>query len=1335
MKHIGESPKTARDNVSRFASSWFGKNSGSRSVRRRLFAALRMAYRILGIKPRRGLGFLGIAAALGLASASLAMANGIYINANTDGRCASINDPQDSFAVGSPSFTQDAATYINLRNNAAECNSNNKATQTNSVLFYRPAGVTGVGATSLSLGGEIYVNGLSMLNGYVHIPMATLQMGRDTGAGFKIGSTTTKTVHAGDIAIGGQASADGSVADGTAQGFAVAIGNNSEAIGTYALSVGTAAKARGQRSTALGPSTQAEGYSALAAGRFAQAYGPNTTAVGRNAVAGIANQLTVAEGAVAVGYGARARAENAIAIGRNALVEENLRDAMALGFGATVENDFGVALGSNARTGNMVAYPTATLAGTVYNFAGGAPHAELSVGSLAQQRQVTNVASGRISSDSTDAINGSQLFAAFSEIGKTHTRVNDLEARVAALPVAGANPGQTGVAESVRAAIGDGAVINEAGVLVMPEIALKSLGATVDGNGNTIPAEQPNTLLGAISALDNEMIKNDRAIGAIIDSSLLWHPDKNAFDAERSIPQLDGDGKPLLDSEGNPLRVRENGKITNLAPGALTPESSDAVTGAQLSETNERLSDLATRADRLGEDALLWNETAGAFDASHGTSATNNISNVADGVLVNDAVNVGQLKTVASAASTAQITADAAKAAADNAQASADRAKTSADAAQEKADDALAAAGTAQTIADGAKTAADGAKGAADQAQATADRANTAAGAAQSTADSADRKADLAAQQLSGIGPDETVAGRIAESAQANQQALEAATGDLNNRIDGLNGSIGTLTEDALQWSDSKQAYSAGRGDNDKNRIVNLDAGVDDTDAVNVGQLKTIEQAAGAAKDAADAAQSAAGTAQTAAVAAQSTADSADRKADLAAQQLTGIGPGETVAGRIAESAQANQQALETAAGGLNNRIDGLNESIGNLTEDALQWDGDKQAYNAAHGDNDKNRIVNLDAGVDDTDAVNVEQLKTVEQAASVAQSTADGAKAAADGAKSAADLAQTSANTAQQTADAARGVADSADKKADRAAAQLAGIEPNETVADRIEQNRKANQDALEAATGGLNGRMDEIDSVMDSLSDDALKWDEKERAYSASRSEGGTSRLANVADGKNAKDAVNVSQLQALMDSSPIQYSAVGSSDTPNSFAPSQEVSLVGKNRDEPVRLQNVGAGRVERASTDATNGAQLYEATEATARSLGGAARVAADGSLVAPSYNVGGKTHNSVGDAVAAIDSRLTSIDSSVSDLQRTVSNNQLEARRGIAAAMAMPRADMPSAPGKVSYAAQLGHYKGATAFGAAAAIRFDTEFPFAATGAVSWAGGDDVGISVGFKGEF
>ncbi|MDO3443960.1 YadA-like family protein [Agrobacterium sp. V1] len=1250
MKHKAQSAKTAKEKVSRFAENWFGKNADSRFARRRLFAMLRMAYRVLGIKSRRGLGLLGIAAGLGLPSASLVMANGIYINANTDGRCVSINDPQDSFAVGSPTFIQDATAYINLRNNAAECNSNNKATQTNSVLFYRPAGVNGVGATSLSLGGEIYVNGLAMLNGYVHIPMATLQMGRDTGAGFKIGSTTTRTVHSGDIAIGGQASADGSVADGAAQGFAVAIGNNSEAIGTYALGVGTAAKARGQRSTAVGPSTQAEGYSALAAGRFAQAYGPNTTAVGRNAIAGIANQLTVAEGAVAVGYGARARAENAIALGRNALVEQNIRDAMALGFGATAENDFSVALGSNARTGNMVAYPTATLAGTVYNFAGGAPHAELSVGSLAQQRQITNVASGRISSESTDAINGSQLFAAFSEIGKTHSRVNDLETRMAALPAAGTNPGQTRVDESVRAAIGGGAVINEAGGLVMPQITLNSLGARVDGNGNTVPAEQPDSLLGAIAALDNEMIKNDRAIGAIIESALLWHPDKKAFDAERIVPQLDGDGRQLLDGDGNPMMVRENGKITNLAPGALTPESSDAVTGGQLSETNDRVTDLATKADRLGEDSLLWNQTSGAFDARHGTSATSKISNIADGVLVNDAVNVGQLQTVALAASTAQTAADAAKTAADNAQASAnaaqttaDGAKTAADAAQGTADNALTAAGNAQTTADGAKTAADGARAAADGAK-------TAADAAQGTADNA----------LAAAGTAQTTADGAKTTADGAKTAADAAQGTANNALTAA-GNAQTTADGAKTAADGARA------------AADAAQGTADNALTAAG---TAQMTADGAKTAADGARTAADGAKTAADAARAAADAAQGTADNA---LTAAGTAQTTADgakTTADGARAAADGAKTAADAAQGTADNALASAGTAQTTA---DGAKTAADGARA------------------------------AADAAQGTADAALAAADTAGS--QLAGIGANetvagriagVGQSTADALGGGSSvNSDGTVTAPAYGIATIGADGTAQDPTVHHNVG--DAISA----LDGNIATVNTRVDDLADDSLLWSEEEGAFSASHALEKTSRIANVTAGVVETDAVNLGQLDTVRnaaDAAQIAATAAqGTADTALRAAGTAQQAAQGAEtaagaaqasanaaqvvadnalaaagaaqntadtaRDAAATAQNTANAALAAAGNassqlagvgaDETVVGRIADLGQSTADALGGGAAVNSDGTVTAPSYGIATITpdgtkqdptaHNNVGDALSALDGNIDTVNTRVDDL--------------------------------------------------------------------------------------
>lgn len=443
----------------------------SRSQRKRISALLRLACRVLGMKRRDGigLGLLGVARAespgsgvvqkfiapvlagsLWLAAACASAANGIHINANPNGNCVSINDPQDSFATGTPTWAVDGAAHLKFRDTAAECNSANKATQTGSVLFYRPDGVSGVGATSLSLGGELFVNGPATFRGVVSINNPSnwtgpddgngprvnnsfLQMGTDTGAGFRIGSTETTTAYSTDIALGGLAKTDGRIADGTAIGAAIALGNSSRATGAYTTALGVASNATDLRATAVGASTVARGYSSLAAGRFAQSYGGSSVALGRNAITGSDADTATGEGAVAIGFGARAVANNGVALGRGTVIAADVADATAVGLNARAEHSFGVALGANAVTSAATPYPTATLAGTAYSFAGGAPNATVSVGSVAQQRQIINVGAGRISADSTDAVNGSQMFAAYSEIGKVSRQASALEARDAEL--------------------------------------------------------------------------------------------------------------------------------------------------------------------------------------------------------------------------------------------------------------------------------------------------------------------------------------------------------------------------------------------------------------------------------------------------------------------------------------------------------------------------------------------------------------------------------------------------------------------------------------------------------------------------------------------------------------------------------------------------------------------------------------------------------------------------------------------------------------------------------------------------------------------------------------
>ncbi|OXH84329.1 hypothetical protein CA831_30710, partial [Burkholderia multivorans] len=83
-----------------------------------------------------------------------------------------------------------------------------------------------------------------------------------------------------------------------------------------------------------------------------------------------------------------------------------------------------VALGSGSVTAAPNPTPTGSVGGVTHTFAGGNPTSVVSVGDKGAERQVTNVAAGRITADSTDAINGSQLFATNSAVDSLSTTVS-----------------------------------------------------------------------------------------------------------------------------------------------------------------------------------------------------------------------------------------------------------------------------------------------------------------------------------------------------------------------------------------------------------------------------------------------------------------------------------------------------------------------------------------------------------------------------------------------------------------------------------------------------------------------------------------------------------------------------------------------------------------------------------------------------------------------------------------------------------------------------------------------------------------------------------------------
>ncbi len=179
---------------------------------------------------------------------------------------------------------------------------------------------------------------------------------------------------------------------------------DSSATGANSTAVGPQAIASGANSIGMGPSAAAGGDYSAAIGNAASTSGLGDTALGASSKAAGGGAF-----ATAVGSWAQAGAAGATAIGGYA--NASAAGATAVGDHAQATTPNSVALGNNAVTGTAVKVPDYVIRGVDYTFEGSQPTGVVSVGAPGAERQITNVAAGQVSAQSTDAVNGSQLFA------------------------------------------------------------------------------------------------------------------------------------------------------------------------------------------------------------------------------------------------------------------------------------------------------------------------------------------------------------------------------------------------------------------------------------------------------------------------------------------------------------------------------------------------------------------------------------------------------------------------------------------------------------------------------------------------------------------------------------------------------------------------------------------------------------------------------------------------------------------------------------------------------------------------------------------------------------
>ena len=287
------------------------------------------------------------------------------------------------------------------------------------------------------------IQGVAIGNGAAHYRDNAVALGNNAQTRAKDGIAIGNNAESGiqndpqykvnnSVAVGNSARAHG--------GSGVALGNDTYALGGSSVAAGNAAWALGERSTAIGNNAHSEGYGSIAMGREASALSTqdgdkkNVVAIGDDAQATGSRSIALGVSAQAgtlervrdrsvykdnpeliTKLKAQKEVTDAVAIGSEASVQEN--EGLALGSKATVNNVRGVALGANSVTAAPVSTASEKINGLTYNYAGGTADSTVSVGNNSTKRTITNVAAGRVNAQSTDAINGSQLYGVANAVG------------------------------------------------------------------------------------------------------------------------------------------------------------------------------------------------------------------------------------------------------------------------------------------------------------------------------------------------------------------------------------------------------------------------------------------------------------------------------------------------------------------------------------------------------------------------------------------------------------------------------------------------------------------------------------------------------------------------------------------------------------------------------------------------------------------------------------------------------------------------------------------------------------------------------------------------------
>ncbi|HDR9056870.1 TPA: YadA-like family protein [Burkholderia vietnamiensis] len=535
---------------------------------------------------------------------------------------------------------------------------------------------------------------------------------------------------------------------------------------------------------------------------------------------------------------------------------------------------------------------------------------------------------------------------------------------------------------------------------------------------------------------------------------------------------------------------------------------------------------------------------------------------------------------------------------------------------------------------------------------------NVAAGAADTDAVNVEQLKNVNGTLSTGIA---NVDARVTSVGNTLSTSIANVDQRVTNVGNSLSTSIVTATQNVVKYTDDSHAAIALDGASGTT-ISGLAAGVADTDAVNVGQLKgtvaplqtSLSTAVGNITNLQNNVTGLSASLSTAAsnIGGLQAADARNVKYDGASgfDSVTFAGPNGTTLHNVADGVAANDAVN---VGQLGKATDTLNQSIANvgnsvtklgdqmnvntgniaaLQQDALQWNAGLGTYDASHGGNGPQRIGNLAAGRDGTDAVNVDQLNAAihdgtSQLDALAVKYDDASKrqvslGAGNGGVPVRVTNVAEGSVSAGSTDAVNGA--QLRRATDATAAALGGGATANADGSLGAPSYRVGGDAFNNvgdALTNLDGRVGSNTTTLENhetrlgdaethiagnttaiagLQKDALQFDPTLGAYSAAR-DGAPTQLTNVADGRIAAgstDAVNGGQLYGVKSDLEQQITQVSNQtgeavknvvkyDVDGNGNRLNSVSLVGGNANAAVVLKNVAAGTDD---TDAVNVKQL-------------------------------------------------------------------------------------------------------------------------------------------------